>query len=156
MWAGRLVRIPAPTLLGPMLLTALVTFSGMAEGFAPSGILKDLVFMAVGLEVGLRFTRRSLNHVRRLFVPMLLATIAVSTACAGLAWWLASAMHIPLVDAYLATTPGGINAVLATAIAANANLPLVSSVQSLRLFAVVLVTPPLLRLGMRMFARTTA
>jgi membrane AbrB-like protein len=139
-----------------MLLTALVTFSGVAHGFAPSGALKDLVFMAVGLEVGLRFTRRSLAHVRRLFVPMLLATVAVSLACAGLSYWLALAMHIPLVDAYLATTPGGINAVLATAVAADANLPLVSSVQSLRLFAVVLVTPPLLRLGTWMFARSIA
>jgi uncharacterized membrane protein AbrB (regulator of aidB expression) len=65
-------------------------------------------------------------------------------------------MHIPLMDAYLATTPGGINAVLATAVATHADLPLISSVQSLRLFAVVLVTPPLLRLGTRMFARSIA
>jgi hypothetical protein len=156
MRAGPLVRLPAPALLGPMLLTAMVTFGGVAEGFAPSGILKDLVFMAVGLEVGLRFTRHSLSHVRRLFVPVLLATVAVSLACAGLSWWLASAMHIPLMDAYLATTPGGINAVLATAVATHADLPLISSVQSLRLFAVVLVTPPLLRLGTRMFARSIA
>jgi hypothetical protein len=155
MSVGRLLRLPAPFLLGPMLVTAVVTFGDMAHGFAPAGILKDLVFMAVGLEVGLRFTRRSLAHVRRLFVPILLATVAVSVACAGLSWWLASAMRIPLMDAYLATTPGGINAVLATAVATHANLPLVSSVQSLRLFAVVIATPPLLRLGARMFARRT-
>ncbi|MCW2898640.1 MAG: rane protein AbrB duplication [Streptosporangiaceae bacterium] len=156
MWGGRLLRLPAPFLLGPMVLTAALTLSGMAPPFAPGGVLKDLVFLAVGLEVGLRFTRRSIAHVRRVFVPVLLATVAVSVACAGLSWSLASAMRIPLMDAYLATTPGGINAVLATAVATHADLPLVSSVQSLRLFAVVIATPPLLRLGARIFAARTA
>lgn len=156
MCAGRMLRLPAPFLLGPMLVTAVVTFSDIADGFAPGGILKDLVFLAVGLEVGLRFTRRSLSHVRRVFVPVLLATVAVSLACAAMSWWLASAMRMPLMDAYLATTPGGINAVLATAVATHADLPLVSSVQSLRLFVVVIATPPLLRLGVRMFARRMA
>ncbi|MDQ1677061.1 MAG: uncharacterized protein QOC93_2205 [Actinomycetota bacterium] len=149
---GRL-HLPAPALLGPMLLAAAVTCTGLVHGVVPDGILRDLTFTAVGLEVGLRFTRASLVHVRRLFWPVLTATVAVSVACAGLAWGLAVARHIPLLDAYLATTPGGINAVLATAVTSHADVPLISSVQSLRLFAVVLATPPLLRLATRILAR---
>ncbi|MFE0877193.1 AbrB family transcriptional regulator [Streptomyces smyrnaeus] len=66
--------------------------------------------------------------------------LAMSAACAALAWLLSSLVHIPLADAYLATTPGGINAVLATAVATHANVPLISGVQSLRLVAMVLLT----------------
>lgn len=147
MWAGPRLRLPAPALIGPMLLAGLATATGLVHGFEPSGLLRDVVFTLVGLEVGLRFTRQSLVHVRRLLVPVLAATLAVSVGCAALAWWLAQLVHIPVMDAYLATTPGGINAVLAVAAATHANLPLISSVQGLRLFGVVLATPPLLRLG---------
>ncbi|MEV6057610.1 AbrB family transcriptional regulator [Streptomyces sp. NPDC052107] len=40
-------------------------------------------------------------------------------------------------DAYLATTPGGINAVLAAAVATHSDVSLMSSVQSLRLFVLI-------------------
>jgi membrane AbrB-like protein len=151
--AGECLRLPAPYLLGPMLVAAVAVFGGVGGDFVPTGIVRDLTFVAVGLEVGLRFTRASVLHARRLFWPVLAATVAVSTACAGLAWWLARATGIPVVDAYLATTPGGINAVLATAVATHADVPLVSSVQSLRLFAVVLIAPPLIRLFLRTVQR---
>jgi membrane AbrB-like protein len=151
--AGERLRLPAPHLLGPMLVAAVATFGGVGTGFVPTGVVRDLVFVAVGLQVGLRFTRASVQHARRLFWPVLPATAAVSAVCGGLAWWLARAAGIPVVDAYLATTPGGINAVLATAVATHADVPLVSSVQSLRLFAVVLLTPPLIRYAARMVRR---
>lgn len=146
---GRRLGLPAAHLLGPMLVAGAVAMTGLVHDFEPAGALRDLVFTVVGLEVGLRFTRASVAHVRRLLVPVLVATIAVSTGCAALASCLAALLHISVVDAYLATTPGGINAVLATASATHANLPLISSVQSLRLFLVVLTTPPLLRMAER-------
>ncbi|WP_055749480.1 AbrB family transcriptional regulator [Frankia sp. AvcI1] len=52
---------------------------------------------------------------------------------------------IPFLESYLATTPGGINAVLATATVAHVDVGMVSTVQSFRLVLVVLLTPPLVR-----------
>ena len=40
---GRRLRLPAPALLGPMLLTLLATFTGAAGGFTPTGPLRDRV-----------------------------------------------------------------------------------------------------------------
>ena len=40
-----------------MLAAAIVTVTGAARGFAPAGILQDLVFTGIGLEIGLRFSR---------------------------------------------------------------------------------------------------
>lgn len=143
---GRWVRLPSYGLLGPMLLTAALTVTGTATGFAPTGPLRTALFTVVGLDIGLRFTRPAVQQMRRLLPLALALTLAVSTACAALAWLLATTTHIPLADAYLATTPGGINAVLATAVATHADVSLISSVQSLRLFAMVLLAPLLIRL----------
>ncbi|MFF4528600.1 AbrB family transcriptional regulator [Streptomyces sp. NPDC001407] len=152
--AGCRVRLPSPALLGPMLLAAAVTSTGTATGFAPAGLLRTALFTAIGLDIGLRFTRPAVARVRHLLPITLACTLTVSAACAALAWLLSATAHIPLADAYLATTPGGINAVLATAVATHANVPLISSVQSLRLFAMVLLTPLLVRWAVRLRSRS--
>jgi membrane AbrB-like protein len=143
---GRRLRLPAPAVLGPMLVTVVATFSGAAHGFRPTGLLQILVFTCIGLEIGLRFTRDSLRHARRVLPWIVAGTIVVSVVSALLAWLLAGLTRLSFADAYLATTPGGINAVLATSVATNADVGLISSVQSLRLFAVVSLAPVLIRL----------
>lgn len=142
---GRRMSLPAATLLGPMILAALFVFTGAAHGFAPTGALRDALFAGVGLEVGLRFTRRSVRHIGRLLPHVLAGTVLVCVVCAGLAWMLAALIHMPVMDAYLATTPGGINAVLAAAASTDSNISVISTVQSARLFVVMLITPPIVR-----------
>ncbi|CAM5457983.1 hypothetical protein SANTM175S_05985 [Streptomyces antimycoticus] len=137
--------MPTPLLIGPMLVALVATLSGAVPGFAPVGLLQNVIFVMVGLDVGVRFTRRTLVSVRRLLPPILVCMAVVCLGCAGLGWIFAGATNTPFTDAYLATTPGGINAVLATAVSSHANVALVSTVQSLRLLAVVLVTPLLTR-----------
>lgn len=142
---GRRLALPAPVLLGTMLVAATAVATDAVSGFTPAGPLRDLVFVVVGLEVGLRFTRPVLRHVGRLIPHLAAATILVCAACAGLAWLLATLLGTSFLEAYLATTPGGINAVLATAASTRVDVPVVSTVQSLRLFAVCLLVPFLIR-----------
>jgi membrane AbrB-like protein len=138
---GERLRLPSPVLLGPMLLATIVTFADQAHRFAPDGVLRAALFTAIGLDVGLRFSRHTLRHVWKLLPIVLVCTIAMSVATGLLAWALSALMRIPLADAYLATTPGGINAVLASAVTSGANVGLVSSVQSLRLFLMMALIP---------------
>ncbi|MDG3014848.1 AbrB family transcriptional regulator [Speluncibacter jeojiensis] len=142
--AGRRLRLPSAVLLGPLLLAMAVTLAGV-HGFAPAGALRDVALVVIGLEVGLRFTRATIGHLGRLLPEVLACICAVCVLCAGIAWALGRLIGIPFVDAYLATTPGGINAVLATAASTGTDVPLVSTVQSLRLVVVVLAVPLLLR-----------
>ncbi|MFL6056954.1 MAG: AbrB family transcriptional regulator [Actinoallomurus sp.] len=142
---GRRLRLPAPAVLGPMLVTVVATFSGAAHGFRPTGLLQIFLFTCIGLEIGLRFTRDSLRHARRVLPCMVAGAVVVSVVSALLAWLLSGLTGLSFADAYLATTPGGINAVLATSVASNADVGLISSVQSLRLFAVVSLAPVLIR-----------
>ncbi len=143
--AARAVRLPAGSLLGPLLVAGALSASGLAAGTGVPAALRDLAFALIGLQVGLRFTRETLRRAGRLLGPVMVAILAMILACAALAAALAPLAHVSLLDAYLATTPGGLYAVLATALGSGANTTFVLAVQALRLFVMVLAAPPLVR-----------
>lgn len=143
--AARLVRLPAGSLLGPLLVAAALTVSGAGGGAQVPGALQAVAFALIGLQVGLRFTPESLRRAGNLLPWVLVAIAGLIVTCAGLAALLVPLAHVSLLDAYLATTPGGLYAVLATAIGSGANTTFVLAVQALRLFAMVLAAPPLVR-----------
>ena len=142
---GRLSRIPVGALLGPMLLAAVVDLTGLSHGAEVPGLVENAAFLVIGLQVGVTFTRESLRTVGRA-LPLALAIIAgLVLGCAGLGALLASATGVGQLDAYLATTPGGLYAVLATATDSGADATFVLAVQVLRLFVMLLSAPLLAR-----------
>jgi hypothetical protein len=143
---GKRLSLPAPALLGSMIVAALATVTQAASGFAPAGPLRDVIFLVVGLEVGLRFTRSSIRQVGKALPLIVAATVAICLMCAGLALAFAAMTGLPFLEVYLATTPGGINAVLATANSTTVHTEVVSTVQSFRLFTVCLLGPTIVRL----------
>ncbi len=143
--AGRL-RVPAASLMGPMIASGVVTLALPGGTFAVPALLREAAFIAIGLQVGLRFTVATVQQVGRLVVPVLLALLGLLVACFGLAVALAATTSVSLLDAYLATTPGGLYAVLAVAVGADANTTFIVAVQGLRLLVMVLLAPAAVRL----------
>jgi uncharacterized membrane protein AbrB (regulator of aidB expression) len=70
-------------------------------------------------------------------------------ACFGLAVVLDLTTSATLLDAYLATTPGGLYAVLAAAFGSGADTTFVLAVQTLRVLVMVLLAPVVVRLLVR-------
>jgi uncharacterized protein len=101
------------------------------------------------LQVGLKFTVATVKQVGRLVFPVLVAILGVLAACAVLALALTLTTSVSLLDAYLATTPGGLYAVLAIAFGAKANTTFIIATQGLRLVVMVLLAPLAVR---RMFS----
>ncbi len=66
-------------------------------------------------------------------------------ACFGLAVVLDLTTSATLLDAYLATTPGGLYAVLAAAFGSGADTTFVLAVQTLRVLVMVLLAPAVVR-----------
>jgi uncharacterized membrane protein AbrB (regulator of aidB expression) len=66
-------------------------------------------------------------------------------ACLGLGWLLELATGVSFLDGYLATTPGGLYAVLPLAYGSGANTTFVLTVQTLRLLTMILAAPVLVR-----------
>jgi membrane AbrB-like protein len=142
---ARLVALPAGALLGPMLVAAGLTLPGVPFATPLPSWIQNLAFAAIGLQVGLRFTPDSMRAAGRALVPGLIAIAGLLVACALLGLALAPLADVSTLDAYLATTPGGLYAVLATAVGSGANTTFVLAVQVLRLFVMLLAAPVLAR-----------
>ena len=140
---AKLTRVPAGSLLGPMVAAAILTLA--IGDFQVPAILRQPAFAAIGLQVGLRFTPKLVRQAGRLFVPTLLCVFGLLVACFGLAILLDVTTDASLLDAYLATTPGGLYAVLAAAFGTGADTTFVIAVQALRLFVMVLLAPLVVR-----------
>jgi membrane AbrB-like protein len=138
-----LTRTPAGSLLGPMVAAAV--FAVTLGDFQVPVLIREPAFAAIGLQVGLRFTPALLRQAGRLLVPTLLCIFGLLVACFGLALILHATTDASLLDAYLATTPGGLYAVLAAAFGTGADTTFVIAVQTLRLFVMILLAPVVVR-----------
>ena len=111
--------------------------------------MRELAFALIGLQVGLRFTTETIRLLGRVFGPVLIALAALIVSSFGLAVVLTLTTPVSLQDAYLATTPGGIYAVLAIAVGAGSNTTFILAVQTARVLVAVLLAP----LAVRRIAR---
>ena len=143
---ARRLKITAGTLLVPLTLAAGLAIAQLSGGARVPPLMQDMAFAGIGLQVGLRFTAATFREAGRLLPAVLLAIAGLIVACAGLAALLLALTDVSAPDAYLATTPGGLYAVVAVAAAAGGNATFVVAVQALRLYAMVLTAPPLVRL----------
>lgn len=145
----RVVDFPGSAVLLPMLVTAgLVGTGWFADPVVPAVVL-NAGYVIIGAQVGLKFTRETLGIIARL-LPLAFVQIAGTIlTCAAVGWLMAELTDIDPLDAYLATTPGGLYAVIAVALSTGADTGLVFSLQVLRLFASLLLVPLLARIHRR-------
>jgi hypothetical protein len=145
-WLGGRAHLPAAALAGPLLLGIVLGWSGVLPDAPVPSAATAVAFAIIGLEIGLRFDRAAVRAVRRMVPAITALTAAMMAACAGLGALLSVLAGVPALDAYLMTTPGGINAVLAAAVSLKGvNLALVTVAQTLRMLAMVIVAPRLIR-----------
>jgi uncharacterized protein len=139
------VRLTAGTLLAPMVLAAVVVLAVPSGEFNVPNVLQQVAFAGIGLQVGLRFTLETVRSLGSLLLPVLLSILGLIVACFGLAVLLDKTTSVSLLDAYLATTPGGLFAVVAVAFGAGASTTFILGVQGLRIIVMVLLAPVAVR-----------
>lgn len=147
---GRLVRLPGAGLLGPLALTVAVELTGMSFGLSVPVVLVQLGYALIGWQAGLAFTRDSVRTVGRLLPTAiaLIAVLGVVTALLGVA--LAHVTGLTLLVGYLATSPGGVYAMRATAVETGSSVTFIIAAQVVRIL-LMLFAAPLLARGMRRF-----
>ncbi|MGY2001927.1 AbrB family transcriptional regulator [Blastococcus sp. SYSU DS1024] len=142
---GRLLRVPVAALLGPLVAAAVADLTGLSGGAGVPALVESAAFLVIGLQVGISFTRGSLRTIGRALPLALGIILALVLACAGLGGLLAGATGVTALEGYLATTPGGLYAVLATARDSGADTTFVLAVQVLRLFVMLFSAPLIAR-----------
>ncbi len=129
--------LPAGALLVPLLLGAALQLSGVLTITLPSELLA-FGYGAIGCYIGLRFDRETLRYVWRRLPSMIIGALVLIMLCAGLAGLLAALTGTDFLSMYLATSPGGLDAMAIIAAETHSDVGLVLAMQTLRLFGVIL------------------
>ncbi|SCX13554.1 AbrB family transcriptional regulator [Mycolicibacterium fluoranthenivorans] len=144
--AGKLVRLPGAGLLGPLALTVAWQLSGLSFGLTVPDLLVQVAYLVIGWQAGLAFTRESLRAVARILPWALALIVALGVATAGLGVALAHFAGLTPLEGYLATSPGGVYAVLATAVETGSNVTFIVAAQVVRILLMLFAAPLLARL----------
>jgi membrane AbrB-like protein len=99
--------------------------------------------------VGLRFTRQALGEAWRVLPAVFASIFMLIVLCAALGLVLSHVMGIDPLTAFLATSPGGVDAVAIIASSSGVDVPFVMAFQVARLFAVMLAGPALAQFATR-------
>lgn len=143
-WIGVRFRILAGAFLVPLALGAVWVTVVPAPVVVPTPLL-GCGFAVLGWTIGLQFRRDLLRPLVASLPTMLAAIVAMIALCAASAWLISASHKVSFLTAYLATSPGGVESIVAIALGTNADMNFVVATQTLRLFSVVLIGPWLAR-----------
>lgn len=139
---ARGLRFPSGAFLVPGLAGAALIATGLAKPSVPP-LLAAAAYAIIGWNIGLSFTRETLAGCARALPRILLATFALIGLCALLGLLVSVVCKVDWLTGYLATTPGGIDAILIIGTTAPVDLPFILSAQVVRVLLVLLVGPAL-------------
>jgi membrane AbrB-like protein len=140
-YLARRLRLTAPNFFGPLVIGAGLTLAGAPFAGQMPNLIPFVAFAVIGAKVGLDFTLETLRRARDI-LPAVLGVIAfMLVACAALGLVMAPLAGVSALDGYLATTPGVLQVVLATAIGMKANTTFVLSAQVVRLILMLAAAP---------------
>jgi membrane AbrB-like protein len=143
--AGRLARLPGSGLLGPMAVTIALELTGTSFGLSVPMALVQLGYAVIGWQAGVAFTRESMRAIGRALPTAIGLIVLLNVACAGLGILLAHVTGISPLEGYLSTSPGGIYAVLATAVETGSNVTFIIAAQVVRVLLMLFAAPLLAR-----------
>lgn len=153
---GRLVRLPAPDILGPLVLGTILNATGVFTDFTLPRALIALAYLIVGWGIGARFTRESVLRARAALPAVLIAILAMMGSCFALGLLVAHIAGVSIATAYLATSPGGMNSIAIVAASSPVDVGFVMTLQTTRMAAILLIGPWLARTIARRFIHPDA
>lgn len=145
---GTRLHFPAPTFLGPLLLSAAVHLTGVTQS-APPGMLINAAQVALGTILGCRFLGIAPHTVLRAGLLSLGATaLTLILALAG-SWAMGLGAGVALDQGLLALAPGGLTEMGLIALAIHADVAFVALHHVVRILVVIVLAPLLLKVFRR-------
>ena len=139
------VRLFGAPILGPMILTAVLSLLGIITERPPAEMIFAAQFF-VGISVGFRYLGVSFQEVKRDVGAGVIYSLLAAFISAGFFFGVSALGFAPLLDAILAFLPGGQAEMVVIAIIAGADLSYVVGHHVLRLVMVILLAPVFARL----------
>ena len=137
---------PASGLLGPMAVTIALELTGTSFGLSVPMALVQLGYAVIGWQAGVAFTRESMRAIGRALPAGARPDRRAQRrdARASASCWPTSTGISPL-EGYLSTSPGGIYAVLATAVETGSNVTFIIAAQVVRVLLMLFAAPLMAR-----------
>ncbi len=137
-------RMPAGPLLLPLFIGAPLSAAHILTITLPPWLLA-ICYALVGWSIGLRFTREIVVYAAKQLPRILASIFTLIAMCGALGFALHEAAGTDALTAYLATSPGGADAVAIIAASSPVDVPFVMAMQIGRLLIVILIGPSLAR-----------
>ncbi len=142
--AARHLAMPAPFLTGPLIVSGVLFGSGTLEGSLP-GPLVAAAFVVMGASVGVRFAGIDRAYLASC-VSASAGGVGIAIALtAAVAWPVAAWLGIPFIQMWLAIAPGGLDTMIALALALGVDPAFVAGHQFARLMSLFVIVPFLFR-----------
>lgn len=140
-----LARLPAPQLIGPMLVSALVHILGWTYSQPPSELV-NIAQLILGTIIGCRFVDASPAEMRRALALSAGATVIMMLVAGVFTILLRALTGIDPLIVLLAYAPGGLAEMSLVALALNADVAYVATHHMVRILMVVLAAPFIFKL----------
>lgn len=142
--AAKRIGLPAPALLGPMILSALAYLGGWVEASPPT-LLVIFAQLIIGTIIGCRFSSASPTEIGKDLLFGIGASAIMIAVAIGCAQAVSSITGADVRQSFLAFSPGGLTEMSLLAFAMGQDVVYVSVSHVVRIALVVFATPILFR-----------
>lgn len=142
----KLVHIPVPWLLGPMVTMVIVT-NTLKRQFVWHVSIRNIGMMVIGYVIGLSMTASALQDMVKQLPSMILMTLLLLLLSAGIAYVISKVSSQDYNTSLLASMPGGLTQIVILAEETEGiNLAIVTVTQVMRLMLIIIAMPLLVML----------
>lgn len=138
--AGKRLGLPAAPVFGPMILSAIAHFAGWVT-VAPPTLLVIAAQITIGTIIGTRFVGATLAEIRKDLGLSAIASLLMLIAAVAFAEAISWVTGIPLAQAFLAFSPGGLTEMSLLTLAMGQDVAYVSVMHIIRITLVIAVAP---------------
>jgi membrane AbrB-like protein len=139
-WGGKRLNLPASIFLGPFLV-GLVTFWILpGQWQVPQWIFTGGLLL-IGLSIGLKFNWQTVRQLIKAVAIDAILALGLILMCLVVGYGFHLFTHVDLMTAILGTTPGGISAMIASAMELGGDSGLVMAMQISRMMLILSICP---------------
>ncbi|MDR3204677.1 MAG: AbrB family transcriptional regulator [Deltaproteobacteria bacterium] len=140
LFLSRYIRIPGALLLLPM-FSAVIFKNALGVNLTFPLWLLYPCYALVGWRIGLAFTPETLARIVKIIPGIFLSVLIMVAGCALFAYIMVVGADFDPLTAYLATSPGGLDAVTIIAVSSGGDLSIIMAMQATRLILVITTGP---------------
>ncbi|MEE2981512.1 MAG: AbrB family transcriptional regulator [Pseudomonadota bacterium] len=144
-FVARLVKLPAPALIGPMVMSAAAQLTGLTTSRPPVELI-NIAQVVVGTGIGCRFAGVPMARMARAMSAAAGSTIIMLGSAVAFAVTLHAAIGLPTEALVLAFAPGGLAEMTLIALSLGIDPAFVSTHHVVRIILVVVLAPLAFRL----------